>query len=74
MHREYNLMAEQREVLITAEEKGYFSVPRDAQIEDIAAELDISPNAVSERLRRATGNLTRNTLKATQAAGLKNAE
>lgn len=60
--REFDLTTEQREALVTAQEAGYFSVPRDAQIEDIATDLDISSNAVSERLRRATGNLTRNTL------------
>lgn len=60
--REYDLTPEQREVLVTALRMGYFEVPRDAQIEDLSAALDISTNAVSERLRRATGNLTRNAL------------
>lgn len=60
--REYDLTTEQHEVLVTAFEKGYFAVPRDAQIADLAAELDISTNAVSQRIRRATDNLTRNTL------------
>lgn len=43
-------------------ERGYFSVPRDAQIGDLADELGVSTNAVSQRLRRAMENLTRNTL------------
>jgi predicted DNA binding protein len=43
----------QREVLRLAYDAGYFSVPRDASMADIAAELDISGQAVSERLRRA---------------------
>lgn len=60
--QEYDLTPEQREVLVTALETGYFSVPRNAQSSDLADELDISTNAVSERLRRATGNLTRNIL------------
>lgn len=60
--REYDLTPAQREVLIAALELGYFSVPRVAQIDDLAQELDISTNAVSQRLRRATGNLARNTL------------
>jgi predicted DNA binding protein len=42
----------QREVLAVAYEKGYFEVPREASVEDIAAELGISGQAVSERLRR----------------------
>ncbi|MFP8951732.1 helix-turn-helix domain-containing protein [Natrialbaceae archaeon A-arb3/5] len=60
--REYNLTPEQRETMVTALEMGYFSVPRETQISELAAELDISTNAVSQRLRRATANLTRNTL------------
>lgn len=60
--REYDLTPEQREALVTALELGYFEIPRDAQIEELAQALDISTNAVSQRLRRATGNLTRNTL------------
>lgn len=60
--REYDLTPEQREALVTALEMGYFSIPRETQIEDLAEELDISTNAVSERLRRATGNLSRNLL------------
>lgn len=66
--REYDLTPEQREALIVAQENGYFSVPREAGIEDVAAELGVSPNAVSERLRRATGDLTRNTLLVTPPA------
>lgn len=60
--REYDMTPGQREALVTALEMGYFAVPRRAQIAELAEELDISTNAVSERLRRATGNLTKNTL------------
>lgn len=60
--REYDLTPAQYEVLVTALEQGYFSIPRDAQIDDLAEELDVSTNAVSQRLRRATRNLTTNTL------------
>lgn len=60
--REYDLTPGQREVLVTALESGYFSIPRDAQIQDLADELEVSTNAVSQRLRRATRNLTENTL------------
>ena len=42
----------QREVLAVAYERGYFEIPRKASVEDIAAELGISGQAVSERLRR----------------------
>lgn len=60
--REYDLTPAQHEVLVTALDRGYFAIPRDAQIDDLADELGISTNAVSQRLRRATRNLTTNTL------------
>lgn len=59
---EYDLTPEQRETLVTALEMGYFSVPRETQTKELAEELGISTNSTSERLRRASGNLTRNTL------------
>jgi predicted DNA binding protein len=61
-HGEFGLTPEQREVLVVASEFGYFSVPRDATVEDIADRLDISANSVSQRLRRAHDSLIRNTL------------
>ncbi len=67
--REYGLTPEQQEALETAFELGYFDVPREAQIEDLADVLDISTNSVSERLRRATRTLTANTIGATRPMG-----
>lgn len=60
--REYDLTPEQRAALVTALEMGYFDVPRETQIGALAAELGVSTSAVSQRLRRATRNLTENTL------------
>jgi predicted DNA binding protein len=60
---EFDLTAEQRETLVMASELGYFSVPREATVEDIAARLDISANSVSQRLRRAHDALVQNTLR-----------
>lgn len=60
--REYDLTREQRIALVVALELGYFEVPRETQIGELAAELGISTSAVSQRLRRATRNLTKNTL------------
>ncbi|WP_049941190.1 helix-turn-helix domain-containing protein [Halorhabdus utahensis] len=42
----------QREALLAAAEMGYFDVPRDASLADVAADLDISASSLSERLRR----------------------
>jgi hypothetical protein len=52
----------QREVLLLALNRGYFTVPRDASLSDLAADLDISSQAASERLRRGTRTLVENTL------------
>jgi predicted DNA binding protein len=49
--------AAQQEALRTAFEHGYFQVPRQASLEDIATALDISAQAVSERLRRGIATL-----------------
>jgi predicted DNA binding protein len=43
----------QRETLLTALEMGHFAIPRRITSEGLAAELGISDQAVSERLRRA---------------------
>ncbi|USZ68950.1 helix-turn-helix domain-containing protein [Halorussus salilacus] len=52
----------QFETLRTATEMGYFEVPRKAELEDLAAVLGVSRQAVSERLRRATEALVRATI------------
>lgn len=51
------LTSVQRETLATARELGYFEVPRRASLADVAAELDVSPQATSERIRRGTATL-----------------
>ncbi|WP_226013299.1 helix-turn-helix domain-containing protein [Halomicrobium salinisoli] len=56
---------EQRDALVIARERGYFDVPRETEVGDIAAELGISDQAVSERLRRGTANLVDATLTTT---------
>lgn len=61
-HGEYGLTTEQQETLVVAAQLGYFSVPRNATVEDVADRLDISANSVSQRLRRAHDALVRNTL------------
>lgn len=58
----YGVTASQREVLLTALEQGYFDVPRESRMADIAAELEISTSAVSAQLRRGQQSLLRQTL------------
>jgi predicted DNA binding protein len=54
----------QREVMLLALERGYYTVPRNASLSDLAGDLDISSQAASERLRRGTQTLVANTLAA----------
>lgn len=42
----------QRETLLLAREKGYFTIPRETNLVELAEELDISDQAVNERMRR----------------------
>ncbi|PSP55710.1 helix-turn-helix domain-containing protein [Halobacteriales archaeon QS_1_67_19] len=58
----YGLTDRQRHTLRIATEMGYFDIPRDVELKDLATELGVSRQAVSERLRRATGTLVRATV------------
>lgn len=60
--REYGLTAEQFDALVAAVEAGYFEVPRATSIEELGESLDISGNAVSQRLRRGTDVVLRRAL------------
>jgi DNA-binding MarR family transcriptional regulator len=52
----------QLETLELALERGYYDRPRDADLEDLAADLDISKSAVSQRIRGAEIKLIKNAL------------
>ncbi|WP_266082430.1 helix-turn-helix domain-containing protein [Haladaptatus caseinilyticus] len=47
----------QQTALELAAARGYYTVPREVSADDLAEELGISPQALSERLRRAHGHL-----------------
>lgn len=51
------LTERQRETLLTAHELGYFEVPRQSSLADVASTFQISSQAASERLRRGTARL-----------------
>ncbi|WP_284010443.1 helix-turn-helix domain-containing protein [Haloarcula pelagica] len=55
----------QHEALRIAYERGYFDIPRQASLEDVAEELGITPSSVSERLRRAQTQLIEETVATT---------
>ncbi|WP_440988977.1 helix-turn-helix domain-containing protein [Haloarchaeobius baliensis] len=57
-----DLTPEQREALVRAVENGYFAIPRQSTLDDIADEFDISNQAASERLRRATETVLKTAL------------
>ncbi|UPM45104.1 helix-turn-helix domain-containing protein [Halocatena salina] len=58
----YDLTSNQHEALIKGLESGYYDIPREAQLADIADDLGISHQALSERFRRATRRLIENAL------------
>lgn len=58
----YNLTNPQRKALLLAVESGYYDIPRGCTTKELAAELGISDQAVTERLRRAISTLVTNTL------------
>lgn len=59
---EYGVTEPQRDALCTALEAGYFEVPRETTLSTLAADLDISDQALSARLRRGQANLLEHTL------------
>jgi predicted DNA binding protein len=56
------LTADQHEALTAAYERGYFGVPRGDDLEAVAADLGVSHQALSERLRRGHETLIEETL------------
>lgn len=61
--RRMNALTEaQRDVLERAIEMGYFEIPREATLQEIAEELEVSHQALSERLRRAHRSLAESNL------------
>lgn len=51
------LTDEQRETILKAFESGYYSIPRDTTMEELADDIGISHQALSERFRRAYKHL-----------------
>lgn len=55
--RPVQLTNRQRDTLLAARELGYFQIPRQSSLADVASHCSISPQAASERLRRGTATL-----------------
>ncbi|WP_081461306.1 helix-turn-helix domain-containing protein [Halalkalicoccus jeotgali] len=55
----------QHDTLVTALSAGYYGIPRDLSMKELAGELGITPQALSNRLRRGHGTLVENALTVT---------
>ncbi|SEO29384.1 GAF and HTH_10 associated domain-containing protein [Halogranum amylolyticum] len=60
--QEYSLTEKQYDALQLAYDRGYFCEPREADLADLGSDLDISPRAVSYRLRRGISGLVEHTI------------
>lgn len=59
----FGLTNDQRDALVAAHERGYFDVPRETGLEEVAEEMDLSHQSLSERLRRGHDALIENTVR-----------
>jgi predicted DNA binding protein len=63
IHRvQFELTESQHTTLVESYEHGYYEIPREIDQSELASTLNISHQALSERLRRGTGNLIENAL------------
>lgn len=59
----FGLTSTQTSTLVTASQEGFFQIPRGCTLEELAADSDITHQALSERLRRGMGSLVDSTLR-----------
>lgn len=64
---QFGLTESQYTTLAEAKDMGYYDVPREATMSELAESLDVSHQALSERLRRAHGNLVDRALSSSNA-------
>jgi predicted DNA binding protein len=62
----FGLTPTQRDTLVLAVDAGYYDIPRRCTTMELAEKLDISDQAVTERLRRAIVNLVANSLQVSE--------
>ncbi|SER08911.1 helix-turn-helix domain-containing protein [Natrinema salaciae] len=58
----FGVTERQREALVAAVDAGYLDIPRSCSLAELGEQLDISPNATSERFRRGVRSLVENTV------------
>jgi predicted DNA binding protein len=61
-HIQHGLTEAQRDALVAAFEAGYFTIPRETTLAELAEQQNSSHQALSEQIRRGTGNLVESTL------------
>lgn len=59
---QFGVTPKQREALVAALEAGFYKVPQDVTMNEVAETIDLSQQALSKRLRRGHGNLVSNVL------------
>ncbi|WP_049902592.1 helix-turn-helix domain-containing protein [Halococcus agarilyticus] len=59
---QFSLTERQHQALLAAYERGYYEVPQEVTMEELADEFGVSAQAVSQRLHRAYRNLIENAL------------
>jgi hypothetical protein len=69
---QYGLSEQQYEPLVRASQEGYYDIPRGIELQELAEQLDVSHQSLSERLRRGHGTLVANTLYPDQQAPMDN--
>jgi hypothetical protein len=65
----YGLTGKQTEALLRAWEAGYYEIPRETTLQAVASAMDISQQALSERLQRAHATLLASTVARTLTDG-----
>jgi len=60
--RMFDLTQQQRQTLVLAARRGYFETPSDVTLDELGAELDISSQAVSKRIRGGIEKIITNAL------------
>ncbi|MCH7662218.1 MAG: prepilin peptidase, partial [Euryarchaeota archaeon] len=58
----FGLTDDQQDVLTIAFDRGYYAIPRETTLSELADDLDASHQALSERMRRAHRNVVKNTV------------
>lgn len=63
VHSGTGITDRQQEVIIAAVETGYYQIPREATVADVAARLGCAPSTAAEHLRKAESTLMRREIK-----------